>query len=806
LKFVKGVWVAMAAGALCAMATCPSRAQRPQLGQEDYARAEGFLPWNAVKLTFHLDVEPHWIAGSERFWYRSEDANGKRFVSVDAAKGGSEPAFDHEKVAKALSEAAVKSYDASKLPFDSFEFTENGRSIEFAVEKIQWVCALGNYRCARSSKAKVGPGEVLSPDERWVALVKNHDLYVRSTATKAEVRLTSDGGEYDDYGATPESNTSAITDRILEKGARRINVLWSPDSRKLLTYKLDQRKVRQAYLVQSVAPGAVGTARPVMYSYRYPFPGDKDVATAKLFVFDVAKKVGIPLDVPAASVTFMTPIDYKMVWWGKNGRQIYLIQKDRWWKKLVFSEADAETGHSRNIIEERATTQIEPTPGFGGPPNVKVLGDGAEVIWYSERDGWGHLYLYDGKAGKIKNQITSGSWVVREIQYVDEKNRWVYFSAGGREEGRDPYLRHLYRIRLDGSDLQLLTAEDADHNVSFSPSGAYFVDTYSRVDLAPMSVLRSADGTVLRELEHADLERLLAKDWKYPEPFHAKAADGVTDLYGAIFRPSNFAAAKKYPILDSIYPGPQHGRVPKTIADPLGKIPDSCFDINGNAQSLAELGFIVVTVDGRGTPLRSKAFHDYSYGKLGDAGGLEDHVAVIKELGARYPYMDLERVGIYGHSGGGFASVRAMLAYPDFYKVAVASAGEHDMRGYIAEWGEKYQGPMESGDYDEASNPALALKADLKGKLLLVWGDMDDNVPPGLELQLISSLIKKNEDFDTLVLPNQNHISSMLNPYFIRRRWDYFVRNLLGAEPPSGYEIKTTSPLYRPLDAPPKSE
>ena len=791
--------------AIAAIAASPAGAQQKQLTTEDYARAESLLPWNAVKLAFHLDVAPRWIAGSDRFWYRSEGPGGKEFVLVDPARNTSQAAFDHEKLAKAISTAAGKSYEANKLPFDSIEFDTAGQGIKFSVEDVRWTCDLKTYACEKSSEAvvKAGPGEVLSPDNKWAAFVRNHDLYLRSVATKEGVRLTSDGAEFDDYASLPESDTSAISDRILDKGAAaaRINVMWSPDSRKLLTYKLDQTKVRNSYLVQAVAPGAIGTARPVLYSYRFPFPGDKEVAMAKLFVFDVAGKARVALDVPPIPVTFMTPFDFKFVWWNKDGSQIDLLQRDRWWKTFSFGVIDAKTGEFRKIVEEHAATQIDLNPGFGGEPLVKSLGDGAEVVWFSERDGWGHLYLHDGKTGQLKNRITSGPWLVREIVNVDEKNRRIYFIAEGREEGSDPYLRHLYRVNLDGSDLQLLTPEDADHNVTFSPTGAYFVDTYSRVDLAPVSVLRSADGKQVRELERADLTRLLAAGWKYPEPFHAKADDGVTDIYGAIFRPSNFDPSKKYPILDSIYPGPQHGRVPKTIADPGGKIPDSCIDIYGMEQSFAELGFIVVTVDGRGTPFRSKAFHDFSYGKLGDAGGLEDHVAAIKELGARYSYLDLDRVGIYGHSGGGFASVRAMLAYPDFYKVAVSSAGEHDMRGYIAEWGEKYQGPVDTTDYDEASNPALALKAPLKGKLLLAWGDMDDNVPPALELQLISSFIRKNEDFDTLVLPNRNHLSSMIDPYFIRRRWDYFVRNLLGAEPPIGYEIKSVSPLFKPLDA-----
>jgi len=347
-------------------------------------------------------------------------------------------------------------------------------------------------------------------------------------------------------------------------------------------------------------------------------------------------------------------------------------------------------------------------------------------------------------------------------------------------------------VRLDGTGLQLLTPESGDHNVTFSASGEYFFDAYSRVDAPPVLVVRSAHGKLVREMAKSDIGELTAKGWTAPEPFEAKAADGVTDVYGAIFKPANFDATKKYPVLDSVYPGPQHGRVPKTFVE-------GCVDTYGQALALTQLGFVVITVDGRGTPLRSKAFHDFSYGKLGDAGGLEDHVATIKQLAEKYTYMDLARVGIYGHSGGGYATVRAMLTYPDFYKVGVASSGEHDMRGYIAEWGEKYEGPLEGNNYVEASNPALALKARLQGKLLIAWGDMDDNVPPSLELQLVHSLIKTNQDFDTLVLPNRNH-SLMSDPYFMRRLWDYLVRNLMGGDPPQGYEIKNGSPTYKTLD------
>jgi dipeptidyl aminopeptidase/acylaminoacyl peptidase len=364
----------------------------------------------------------------------------------------------------------------------------------------------------------------------------------------------------------------------------------------------------------------------------------------------------------------------------------------------------------------------------------------------------------------------------------------VYFNASGRETGEDPYLRHLYRVNLDGSDLQLLTPEAADHEISFANSGRYFIDSYSRADLPTVSLLRSADGNVIRELARADVTKLAASGWKPPEPFRATAADGVTEICGLMFRPANFDPGKKYPVLDAIYPGPQTIKTPKNFPATLA----------GDGQDMAQLGFVVVTVDGRGTPFRSKAFHDFSYGKLGTAGGLEDHIAALRQLAKVHAYMDLDRVGIYGHSGGGYATVRAMLTYPEFYKVGVASAGNHDMRGYLARWGEKYIGPVNGDNYLEAANPVLA--ANLKGKLLLAWGDMDDNVPPSLSMQLVSALIKANKTFDMLVLPNRNH-SFFNDPYFIRRRWDYLVEHLAGAMPPE-YKLRTSSPQYRTLDLP----
>lgn len=756
-----------------------------------YARAERLLFWNVVSLVpagvpprqqliFNDQVIPNWIAGSDRFWYRLETPQGVEFIFVDPEHGIRRPAFDHQKLAAALSGASGKNYTANRLPFLAIQL--DGTTVEFNVGPDHWQCQLATYDCNKKGKAeRPSPAEVKSPDGRWAAFTKDYNLYLRELATGLEVELTKDGENYYDYASLPDSRQTAVSDRISGTPLTP-QVVWSPDSRKLVTYRLDQRKVKELYLIQSVPPEGV---RPLLYSYRYPMPGDTDVALAELMVFDVDGKNKVVLKHAPQIVDYIAPTQARWVWWGKDSSQIYFIEKDRGEKTIKLNVADEGTGVTRTIVEEHRSTFLEPSPLLGTPPLVRELNGGAEVIWYSERDGWAHLYLYDGKTGALKNQITSGHWVVRDLLYVDETKRWIYFAASGRERGEDPYLRHLYRIKLDGTGLQLLTPEDAEHlneplfvmdtAPPFSPSGRYFVDTYSRADLPPVTVLRSADGTLVRELERADVTALQATGWKPPERFQTKAADGTTDIYGLIYRPSKFDPHQKYAVIDSPYPGPQAIRTAKIF-----------FTDPSNAPAMAELGFIVITVDGRGTPLRSKAFHDYTFGHMGKAG-LEDHIAAIRELAARYPYMDLGRVGIYGHSAGGFASARALLMYPDFYHVGVASAGGYDQRGYIANWGEKYEGLVEGDNYLEQVTSRLAMN--LKGKLLLAYGDLDDNVSPALALQLVDALIKANKDFELLVLPNRNHLANF-DPYFIRREWDFMVRNLLHIEPPQGYEIE----------------
>jgi dipeptidyl aminopeptidase/acylaminoacyl peptidase len=441
--------------------------------------------------------------------------------------------------------------------------------------------------------------------------------------------------------------------------------------------------------------------------------------------------------------------------------------------------ADPDTGVVRDVFQEKAATYFESGMGTA---NWRFLPASNEVLWLSERDNWGQLYLYDLQTGALKNQITSGEGNVTEVLRVDEKTRQIYFIGVGREKGRDPYFRHAYRVGFDGRNLELLTPADADHDVSLSPAGRAFVDNFSRPDQQFTSVLRAADGRQVLALEEADISKLVAAGWKPPIPFTVKARDAATDLYGLMFRPTTFDPSKKYPIIDNIYPGPQTGSVGSR----------SFSASRGDTQALAELGFIVVQIDGMGTPWRSKKFHDAYYGDMGD-NTLPDQVIGIKQLAQRYPWIDIDRVGIYGGSGGGFATADAMFRYPDFFKVGVSASGNHDNRGYEDDWAEKWQGllvkkPDGTSNYDDQANQNHA--ANLKGKLLLAHGTMDDNVPPNNTLLVVDALIKANKDFDLILFPNRSH--GLGEAYMIRRRWDYFVEHLLGAVPPKEYEFHLT--------------
>jgi dipeptidyl aminopeptidase/acylaminoacyl peptidase len=612
------------------------------------------------------------------------------------------------------------------------------------------------------------PADVPSPDGAFTAFVRDHNLWVRNLKTGDVIQLSRDGEHHYDY-ATPLPNPMLMLQQGKEDVVQTPAVFWSPDSTKIATYVMDQRNFPRLTMTLS---NPKDQFRPKYFSYAYPLPVDFDLPTSKLVVFDVAKrKQTFVAARPLVQLYYGGP---RVDWAADSGRFMYR-EIERGYAHVRLRDVDAASGASRDIINETGaplvSTSVLVTRPFNG---------GREVIWSAERDGWNHFYLYDAEKAALKNQITRGEWVIRSIDHIDETNRVLYFSGAGREAGRDPYLRHTYRVNLDGTGLTLLTPEDADHSVSFSPDGRYFVDAYSRPDLPTVSVVRNAaTGQVVQPLEKADVSRLLAAGWTMPEPFKAKAADGKTDLYGLIWRPTNFDPKKKYPVVENIYTGPQGAFVPKTFAA-----------YRHQQQAIAELGFIAVFVDGRGTALRSRAFRDMSHKNLGQGSGGDDHITVFKQMAAKYPSMDLTRVGVWGHSAGGYDSTHAILSHPDFYKVAVSSAGCHDNRMDKATWNEQWMGWPVDKHYEEQSNYTLA--RNLQGKLFISHGDVDENVPLPATLKLVDALVNANKDFDFLIMPGRTHGYGN-DPYYVRRRMDYFVRHLHGVEPVRTQPARSTA-------------
>jgi dipeptidyl aminopeptidase/acylaminoacyl peptidase len=750
---------------------------------DDYARAEKFLGASLTPLVFRASVRPNWLP-DERFWYRNALAeNRSEFILVDPRRGSRAPAFDHASLAEALSKATGKTFEGARLPFAAFEFSPDGKTLAFGAEGKTWTYDPMAKTCREAPGGGAappappsgeggrpsfgGPPESPSPDGRTAAFIRDDNLWVRDVASKAERRLTTDGVK--DFGYSTDNAGWTRSDRPV--------LAWSPDSKKIATFQQDQRGVGEMYLVET----KVG--HPTLQAWKYPLPGDEVVTTIQRVVIHLDGPRVVRLKMPPDQHRSTSTDDirsrggqFEDIQWSPDGTRLVFVSTSRDHKHEILREANPETGEVRDVFEEKVETFFE----SGG--NWRFLAATDEILWFSERDGWGQLYLYDLKTGTLKNRVTTGEGNVSRILRLDEKNRVVYFAGLGREKGRDPYFRHLYRVGFDGRSAALLTPENADHEVAFSPSGRYVVDSYSKPDVPPVTVLRETGGKLFLELEKVDISALLAAGWEPPIPFSVKGRDETTDVFGLMFRPTRFDPAQKYPIVNSIYPGPQSGSVGSRSFSPA----------RGDTQALAELGFVVVQIDGMGTPNRSKKFHEAYYGNMGD-NTLPDQVAGMKQLAARYPWIDLDRAGIYGHSGGGFAACDAMFRYPDFFKVGVSQAGNHDNRGYEDDWGEKWQGllvrtPDGKTNYDDQANQNHA--KNLKGKLLLAHGTMDGNVPPYLTLLVVNELIRANKDFDLILFPNRGHGFGS-EPYMVRRRWDYFVRYLMGAEPPREYELKS---------------
>jgi dipeptidyl aminopeptidase/acylaminoacyl peptidase len=748
----------------------------PARTAQDYARAEHFLGYNTQPLVDRSMDPPTWLSG-DRFWYRVLTPQGSEFMLVDPARKTKTAAFDPVKLAAALSTASGQRYEAARLPFRTFSFSPDEQRVLFSAGGKNWHYAVASGQVsadplpARSSSTTASaPTEVASPDGRRVAFLRDYNLWVRDTQTQAETPLTMDGRK--DYGYATDNAGYATTDKPV--------LLWSPDSRKIATFRQDQRAVGDMYLVTT------NVGRPTLKAWKYPLMGDPDVLRLERVILEVDQPKVIKLQLPPDARRSTGCPDLSCegkglgdAAWNADATQLAFVSTSRDAKQVNFRVADAATGRVREVFSETVATYFESGRFLS---NWRYLPQTQEVLWYSARDNWGHLYLYDATTGKLKRQITKGSWTVRELVRVDEKARQLYFLAGGREPG-NPYFTYLYRISLDGGQLTLLTPEAGTHQVALSPSGRYFLDTYSQPDVPPVSLLRTAAGKLVLPLEKTDISRLLATGWKPPTPITTKAQDGQLALYGLLYTPTTLDPAKKYPVINFVYPGPQYGSVSQGGW--------SFTAARGDQQALAELGFIVVLIEGSCNPYRSKAFQDACYGHLLE-NTLSDQVTGLRQLAQRYPYLDLNRVGIWGHSGGGYAAATALFRYPDFYKVGIAESGIHDLRNYKDAWGEKYVGlltPQADGTSTYSAQTTVPLAQNLQGKLLLAHGLLDNNVPPYNTLLVVEALINANKAFDLILFPQAQHAYGADALYMTRRRWDYFVQHLAGATPPHDYPL-----------------
>ncbi|MDX1591924.1 MAG: DPP IV N-terminal domain-containing protein [Balneolaceae bacterium] len=743
----------------------------PTVTAEDYDRAVQMLSWNLAEKVYGQNVNPNWI-DSERFWYRVTTPEGSRYKLADAQELTTDLAFDHARLAAAIEEYTGTEQNAGNLPLQNLSFSNDLETLRFTHSGNIVACSLNTYTCEEESVSPQEPSHsVVSPDGTKAVFIRNFNLWVENLITGEETQLTTDGVQHYGYG----------TYNLGWNRSETPIVKWSPDSEKLTTYRLDERGVEMMTLWRT----QVG--RPEADIWPYALPGDSIVPMHERVIIDTEEPELIPLDVPPSHqrLSNCCGLIRNGEWgdneWSEDGTSLAFVNTSRDYKEVTLYLADAATGDVREVYHERDEIFFESNLSSRGVPNWRVLHDSDEFIWFSRKDNWGHLYLHDLGTGNLKNQITEGDWNVIDIVRVDEGNRQIWFTAVGIGSASDPYHEKLMRINFDGSGLTLLTPEDFHHDVEIGPNAEYIVTTHSDFETPQTTVLRNEEGEILMTLEEADASEVFEAGWRAPQPFVVKGRDGETDIHGIMFLPSDFDPEKTYPIVNSIYPGPQ-----------TGSIGGRSFSTSrrGQAHALAELGFVVVQVDAMGTPFRSREFHTAYYGDMSD-NGLPDQIAAMEQLAERYDFIDIERAGIYGHSGGGFATASALFQYPEFFKVGVSSAGNHDNRGYTYYWGEKYQGLLEeTGDGEDTyTNQANHLQAEnLEGKLMISYGTMDTNVHPSMTLLVVNELIRHNKDFELIVMPNRGHGFGN-EPYHLRRTWDFFVEHLKGAEPPEEYQI-----------------
>ena len=785
----------------------------------NYQLAARFSPKKLDKMIFSISVDPHWLKLSNRFWYTFETSEGKQWIIVDPIKVEKKVMFNRDKIAAELSKIIRDPFDGQHLPIDSLKFIKDENSIQFEVKSsIEFVKEEDKKKGDKAEKTKKTfyfeynlqteqlkelvdfkkpkrkPNWAnVSPDQSIIVFGRNFNLYYmdktnyekslqnEEDSTIVENALTTDGVQYFSWHSESSYGGGGETNVDLEKNKNKrkpVMGYWSEDGKKFALIKADNRKVKDLWVINSIAD-----PRPTLETYKYWMPGEKDTPVDHLMIVDLTGKQYKEIDInqfkdqDIAIYNKTLPVntrddDYRPNLWLGNNNEIYFSRTSRDLKRIDQCLVNVTTGNVKVIIEERLNTYVEvQKPG--------LIKNGEEIIEWSERDGWAHFYLYD-KNGNLKNQITSGPWHVEDIISIDEEKRVLYFSANGKENinsstKEDPYYLHMYKVNFDGTGLQLLNPGNYDNSFSMNDRKSFFVNTGSRVNTIPVSSLYGIDGKKIMDLETADLTNLFSAGYKFPETFKVKADDGITDIYGVMYKPYDFDSTKKYPIIEYVYPGPQTESVNKSFSKGMDRI-----------DRLAQLGFVVVTLGNRGGhPSRSKWYHNYGYGNLRDYG-LADKKVAIEQLADRFNYIDRGKVGIHGHSGGGFMSTAAMLVYPDIFKVAVSNAGNHDNSVYNRWWSEKHNGVKENisekGDtsfsYMIDKNPDIA--KNLKGKLLLIHGEIDNNVHPANTIRVVNALIKANKRFDMLILPTQRHGFGDMNEYWFWRTADYFSKYLLG--------------------------
>jgi len=798
----------------------PLLGQQKEVTKANYALAARFSPEKIKKMIFSTAVDAHWLKLSERFWYSYETPNGKSFYLVDPIRKTKTQIFDNVKMAADLTRFTKDPYDALHLPIEKIKFIKDEKAIQFEIESTQEeekkeetdttkteqekgkstkkekpekkkfyfqydltnrvLTLLEDYE-----KPKDNPRWAsISPDGETILFAKHHNLFRMNKenyqkaledeedSTIVEHQLTTDGEEYYSYGyGRGETNVEKEKNKDKRK---RANVVWSPDSKKIALTRSDSRKVKDLWVINFIAE-----PRPTLETYKYHMPGEEESPQVELLVIDMVTREKLKVESDAFKDQTISILsaprlaknrddDYHpQVWLAKTSDKIYFSRTSRDLKRIDICVANSSTGEVKVLVEERLNTYVETRP-------LGLVNNGTELIHWSERDGWAHFYLYD-EQGNMKKQITSGPFHCESIEAIDEKNRILYFTANARESNEDPYYLHLYRVNFDGTGLKLLNKGNFNHTVSMNDAHTCFVNTYSCVNIIPKSELRDNQGNVMIELETADLSLLFEAGYQFPEPYMVKADDGMTDLYGVMYKPFDFDSTKKYPIIAYVYPGPQTESVNKSFSVSMDR-----------TDRLAQFGFIVITIGNRGGhPSRSKWYHNYGYGNLRDYG-LADKKAAIEQLADRYSCINIDKVGIFGHSGGGFMSTAAMLVYPDFFKVAVSSSGNHENNIYNRWWSEKHHGVKEVVDedgnitfeYDIDKNSELA--ENLKGRLLICTGDIDNNVHPANTIRLANALIKANKRFDFFIFPGQRHGYGDMNEYFFWLRGDYFCKHLIG--------------------------